>query len=391
MRYYLRDIMPDPARRRVLLAIFSIIAVYGLTIGFLYPLISLKMESWGYPPSWIGFMGTLPFLASIFVSPLIPAIVRMANVSRLVFYAIIVDLAMLLIMAFVENVYVWFVCRFVTGAAGTVLFVVSETWINEIAEERTRGRVLALYTLIFSATLALSPLFVVVFGFEGKLPFLVAFAIIAVGLYPLRWTRDSNPDFSGGSASSVLKFILIAPVLVFAAAVMAYEEAAIITLLPVYSLRLGLSAEVAAAFLTVQSLGSMCVQPLIGWLADKMNRYTLIVICALVILFGALSLPFIVQNNFLVWPIMFIWGGAIAGIYTVALTIMGQRFRGAQLAAGNAAFGLMWGVAGALAPMSAGVAMTVWDPHGFVIVLVAVALAFLMMVMIRSVARSKSG
>ena len=68
----------------------------------------------------------------------------------------------------------------------------------------------------------------------------------------------------------------------------------------------------------------MAAQPLIGWLADKVNRYTLIFACALVVLLGALSLPFIIDTHIIVWPVMLVWGGAIAGIYTVALAIMGQ-------------------------------------------------------------------
>jgi len=377
MKYYIRDIMPDPVNRRVLLAMFSVIAIYGLTVGFLYPLISIRMENWGYSSAWIGFMGTLPFLASVFVAPLIPVIIRTANVSKLVFLSICADIFFLAVMAFIENIYVWFVCRFFTGVAGTVLFVVSETWINEIAEDRTRGRVIGLYTLTFSTTLAISPLFIVFVGVDGKLPFLFAVTVIAIGLYPLRWTRDSKPDFSGGKVSHVLQFVILAPTLVCAAAVMAFEEAAIMTLLPVYAIRSGLTAEVAAVFLTVLAVGSMVAQPILGVLADKMNRYKLILICALIVLIGAVLLPVVIDSEIIVWPIMLVWGGAIAGIYTVALVIMGQRFRGAQLAAGNAAFGLMWGVAGALAPASAGIAMSVWDPHGFVVVATAMAIIFL--------------
>ncbi len=375
--------MPDPVKRRVLLAIFSIISVYGLTIGYLHPLISLKMEAWGHSSFWIGVMGTMPFAASIFVSPMIPYLMRKLKVSQLVLYAICSDIALLLIMMIFENVYVWLACRFLTGVAGTILFVVSETWINEIAEDYSRGRVIALYTLIFSATFALSPLFIIIVGVEGKLPLMFAIVIIALGLIPLRWARGSSPDFSGGSAAQILRFIFLAPTLVCAAAVMSFDEAAVVTLFPIYVLRSGLTEEIAVVLLTVISIGSMVFQPLVGWSADKMNRYALIIICALVLLAATVSLPYIIQSRILVWPVMLIWGGALAGIYTVALVIMGQRFRGAQLAAGNAVFGLMWGVSGALAPSSAGLAMTVWGANGFVIVTAAAVALFLLVALTR--------
>lgn len=381
---YLRGVVPDPHRRRVLTAIISVLAVYGLTVGFFYPLISLKLELRGISPTLIGVMGALPFFASIIVSPFVPLIMRRFKVVRLVFISICSDLIFILLMILFDDINVWFACRFMMGVAGSVLFVVSETWINEIAEDHYRGRVLALYTLVFSATLGLSPLLIVFMGAEGNLPFIVAAIAIALAAIPLYWARDSEPDFSGGKVSHVLKFILLAPTLVAASALMAFDEAALITLLPVYSLRHGLTESTAALMLTVLAFGSMAIQPIVGRLADSMNRYMLLYISAILVLAGALLLPLIIKTDILLWIVLFFWGGAIAAIYTVALTIMGARFRGAQLAAGNAAFGLMWGVAGTIAPGTAGYGMTVWGPNGFVGVLVVSAVAFLILAAVRA-------
>ncbi len=383
MNRFLRGLIPDPNRRRVLLAIICAVSTYGLSIGFFYPLISLKMELRGYSPALIGIMGALPFLASIIFSPLIPLIMRYADVRRLIKLAICSDIFFIAIMVIFDHIPVWFFCRFMMGVAGTVLFVVSETWINEIAEDRYRGRVMGLYAFVFSATLGISPLFIVFFGVEGNLPFVFAAIVIAIGLIPLRWTHGSSPDFSGGKVSHVLQFCMLAPVLVAGAALMSFEEAAVVTLLPVYAVRSGLSEASAALILTVMSVGGMVAQPFIGRLSDRMNRYLLLYICVILTLGGALVLPIIINTKVMVWITMIVWGGAITGIYTVVLTIMGARFRGAQLAAGNAAFGLMWGLSGTVAPGVAGFGMTEMGPNGFVVVTVAAVLAFLVLVVVR--------
>ena len=197
MKYFLRGLIPDPERRRVLLAIISFLSIYGLTVGFFYPLISLNMELRGYSSSLIGLMGALPFLASIIVSPMIPFIMRFMDVRRWVFVSICSDIFFICLMILFENIYIWFVSRFMMGVAGTILFVVSETWINEVAEDHYRGRVMGLYTFVFSATLGISPLFIVVLGAQGNLPFIVALVIITAGLLPLRWTRGTDPRLFG--------------------------------------------------------------------------------------------------------------------------------------------------------------------------------------------------
>lgn len=383
MNRFLRGLIPDPSRRRVLLAVICAVSTYGLSIGFFYPLISLKMELRGYSPALIGIMGALPFLSSIIFSPLLPLIMRYFDVRRLIMWSIWSDIFFIMVMVVFDSIPVWFVCRFMMGIAGTVLFVVSETWINEVAEDHYRGRVMGLYAFVFSATLGVSPLFIVFFGVEGTLPFIFAAIVIAIGLIPLRWVRDSTPDFSGGKVSHVLQFCLLAPVLVAATALMSFEEAAVVTLLPVYAVRSGLSEASAALILTVMSIGGMVAQPFVGRLSDGMNRYLLLYICVLLTLGGALLLPVIINTKIVIWVMMVFWGGAITAIYTVALTIMGARFRGAQLAAGNAAFGLMWGVSGTVAPGLAGFGMAEMGPNGLVVVMAAAALAFLLMVVVR--------
>ena len=383
MKFYLHSLIPEPERRRVLLSIIGVVSVYGLTIGFIYPLVSLKMELRGFSSTWIGVMGSLPFVASIIFSPITPLIMRYVNPTKLVFASIAADISLVLLMALIDNIYVWYVCRFLMGLAGTVLFIVSETWINEIAEDRVRGRVLSLYTFTISATWSISPMFIFVLGAEGALPFIVAAALMTLSIYPLRWTKDSSPDFSGSRVSHVTKFIFLAPTAVAAAALMAFEEASVLTMLPVYALRNGLTEQSSALFLTVLALGSMAVQPIIGSLADRFNRYNLLIGSAVLVMLGAILLPVIIQTKISVWIVMFIWGGVISAIYTLALIIIGHRFRGAQLAAGNAAFGLMWGLAGGLAPISGGVAMTIWDPNGFVVVLTAATVAFIALAVVR--------
>jgi hypothetical protein len=64
------------------------------------------------------------------------------------------------------------------------------------------------------------------------------------------------------------------------------------------------------------------------------------------------------------------------GVYTMALVEMGNRFSGSALVAGNAAFGLMWGVGGMIGPPTAGFSMQMVGPAGLPI-LIAVLSGFL--------------
>ena len=52
---------------------------------------------------------------------------------------VIAGLALALFPA-MPGIWFWFPLRFVLGAASEALFVLSETWVNQLSEERTRAR-----------------------------------------------------------------------------------------------------------------------------------------------------------------------------------------------------------------------------------------------------------
>jgi MFS family permease len=153
----------------------------------------------------------------------------------------------------------------------------------------------------------------------------------------------------------------------------AFKEMSMGALLPVYGVRNGLSESAAAGMLTASYVGALLFQLPIGWLADRMNRYLLLILLMVCGLIGTLLLPGIVSlGRPLMWLGLGLWIGLFSGTYIVAMTIVGERFRGADLVTANASFGFLWGLGILTGPFLSGTAMDVWDPDGFPGVLAAV-------------------
>ena len=70
---------------------------------------------------------------------------------------------------------------------------------------------------------------------------------------------------------------------------------ALSALLPVYAVRSGLGAGGAAMMLTAFAGGAVLLQYPIGWLADRINRYGLLIGCASSGAVGAALLPSMVN------------------------------------------------------------------------------------------------
>jgi MFS family permease len=92
-------------------------------------------------------------------------------------------------------------------------------------------------------------------------------------------------------------------------------------------------------------------------MSERFGARAMMLVCAANMLL-ALSLPAVITTSAAL-PVLLIMGGVGYGVYTMTQIELGTRFRGAQLVAGNSAFGLMWGVGGIAGPPGAGALMQV--------------------------------
>ena len=121
------------------------------------------------------------------------------------------------------------------------------------------------------------------------------------------------------------------------------------------------------AVIWVGSVAAVFFQYPIGWLADKVNRSWLLIVCVLALMVSIFLFPLLVEGGrdawwqpqaLALWAVVSIWGGSMGGIFTVGITLLGERFRDVELVSANAVFSLLFGVGGLLGPFLAGTAMS---------------------------------
>jgi MFS family permease len=187
----------------------------------------------------------------------------------------------------------------------------------------------------------------------------------------------------GPPADNVVVYIFRVPTIMGAILLIAMIDFAIIGLLPVYALKIDLTSTDAALMLTAVAGGNVVLQYPIGWLADRINRYSVLLLCAFAAMLGSLALPFAAASPWLLWPLLVFWGGIVYGIYTVSLVLLGERYQGSELVAANATSALVWGVGGIAGPTLGGWAMDLVGPHGLPVTLAAGCAIFIVFVLRR--------
>lgn len=350
-------------------AVICLVGTFALVVGYTYPALALAMEAAGYSKTMIGLqtaMSGLGVAVSAVLTP--PAAIRTGS-WRLGVVTGILTVFIVLGFGLTPPGWSWFVLRFLLGMSISTLFILSETWLNEFAPEHLRGRLIAIYTSTIAALFGVGPLLIPFIGYEGSLPFLVVGCAVSLLLLPLWAIRDRVTEIHHADRKELLSVFIIIPVLILSVATFGMFDGAIMGLWVVYSLDIGYTENLASWTLSAAILGNLFLQVPIGWLADKISRKTVLAICSGSAMVGAILLPFLDMNAFYIWPFLMIWGGLCFGIYTIALTLVGEHLRGPQLISANAVFGLMWGLGAIAGGSMTGVLMDLIGPYalpGFV-------------------------
>jgi MFS family permease len=261
----------------------------------------------------------------------------------------------------------------------TLTWVASQSAINAMADGTNRGRVMGIYGALFSVGYAVGPALLSVAGSEGPLPFVLCVVLLVVGLTPLLLVRGVTPAIGRRSGRGFVTILRLAPLALAGVLAFGLLENASFAFLPLYGLRMGFSPSQAALLLTVLIGGSIVFQLPIGWLADHMPRMRLMVGLLVTSLVLVLMWPLGLSDRTLAWPLLFATGGAVGGLYTLGLTLLGQQFRGAVFTVAYTVMVMVYQLGAIAGPVVAGLAIGLLGIHGMPIVLALVAALVLLL------------
>jgi MFS family permease len=362
----------DSVPRAGLAAVLSSCISYGIGMGLTLPLLSLTLERMGVPGSVNGLNLATAGLASLVVTPFVPRYIARYGAAHFLGACLLLAAVAMIAIYEAPSLWVWFPVRFVLSSALNGLFVVTEFWINRLADESNRGRYVALYSICMAGSFGVGPVVLQLIGTRGLVPFAAGSLMLVAALLPVMLARRGAPRIDEKSYVSVYAVIAKAPAAFAAAAVFGAVDAGMFGLFPVYAVRSGYSETHAALAITATAVGSIVFQYPIGYLADYMNRRHLLAICAAIGLVGAALTPFTINTPLLMYVVLFFWGGWILGVYSVGLTVLGERFKGAELASANAGFVMSYCLGLLAGPALEGAALDAWNPHGLMVVLGAI-------------------
>ena len=372
-------------RIRCMSALIATLAVVSIASSLTWPILAEALRNQGYSESMIGINAAVQFLGIIVVALAAPRIIPAIGFFRTIVLGLAVVAIMLIALPTFRSFETWILIRFLLGMGNSLLFTAGDTWVNQIVNDRVRGRWMGIYVTVGMAGWAVGPVLGAYLDPDTYWPFVCGLVAVAVATVLLLPTRRLDVKFGTpkqGVVVGLAAVFFVAPTVLLSSAMFGIVEGAMQSFAHLYTMDI-LGAQfrqTGYAVIWVGALAAVFFQYPIGWLADKVNRNWLLIACVLTLLVSIFLFPLLIDGGrdpwwearaLALWAVVSIWGGSMGGIFTVGITLLGQRFRGVELVSANAVFSVLFGAGGLLGPFLAGTAMSAIGPAGFPLSLLA--------------------
>ena len=284
---------------------------------------------------------------------------------------------------------VWGSLRMLTGFCFAVLYVVIESWLNELSDNDNRGVIFSTYAMITLTVFAVGQMMTLLYDPSGLQLFIIASVLVSIGAVPIALSTSPIPQQPQSVAVDVTRLFEISPSGALACLVTGLANGAFWALGPVYATSLTNTVEMAAWFMTSAVIGGAIAQWPLGLLSDVVGRRKVLIavsmaggVVGLLLFLAAPVLNFTSANLLAAF-----WGALAFPLYTIAVAYANDFAEAGEYVMVSSGLLLMYGVGATIGPFAASAIMTLQGTGSLFLFTALVHIALVAYVIIRFLRR----
>jgi MFS family permease len=334
--------------------------------GLIGTLTPLRAHIEGFSNIAVGGLGAwyfAGFVAGCFAGPHL-----LARVGHIRAFAVAASLtaAAVLLQPLIANPFVWFLLRGLIGFCVVMLYMAVESWLNDRADNASRGRILSLYMTTNWCSLLAGQWLLLLAEPESFQLFSIGAVLYCLCLVPLGLTLLPAPQPQRAPRIDVERIFNVAPVGAAGCVTVGLANGAFWALAPLYGQSLGFSTRELALFLSVFITGGLLAQWPIGRLSDVMDRRWIIATTCTAASACGLLLGFIglvsAGPSSLFYAATFVFGAAMLPLYSLSIAHANDRLPRSQFVEASAGLLMINSVASVPGPLLAAIVISVAGP-----------------------------
>ena len=266
----------------------------------------------------------------------------------------------------------WALIRYVTGFCIAGLYIVAESWLNDLATNETRGRLLSVYMIVTMGGLGGGQLLLNAADPTEFQLFVVASVLVSISLVPIALSPASAPPITVPQHLPFAELREYAPIGIVASFFTGMTNGGYLSVAAVYASSIGMSKSEVSLFVFAALTGAMALQFPIGQLSDRIPRR--IVMLAVTSIAAGLGIAGALgpEGGWFSILISFCFGGMIYPFYSLTVAHTNDWVPRDKMLGASAKIVLISGIGAILGPIILTVSMAVIGDRGFFLALAAI-------------------
>jgi len=330
------------------------------------------------------FLATGTIMSGYFVGYFIGAnsvpklVGKVGHIRVFAAFASMASLSILIHAVFVNPI-VWTCARFITGFSIVSIFIVMESWLNDRANNRTRGQLLSIYMFITLIGISIGTLLLNFSSPEKYEPFILVSLMLSLALIPILLTKRKAPKFKKLGYIDIKGLYKTSPLATLSMFCTGVIHSALFSLGAVYAASMNFSIfEISLLLFLVTIFGGVFQWP-IGYYSDKSDRRVIIIFCtflsAIFCLLAIFASGTSLQNMYLatsvgIDKIMFfiyvsIYAGMAIPLFTLNLAYINDYIPKEKFVAAGGGMQIIFGIGAMSGPFLCSLLMNKFGSNGF--------------------------
>ena len=374
----------NSTRRTILLStwgLFTGLALLLVTAGVYSTLVGIRAELKNLPTLVSGGITTAYYAGFLLGSWY--TLRALKQVGHIRVYAALASLlsASVLITGVYDSPLIWIIMRSSTGFCFAGLYVVAESWLNGLASNTFRGRLLAMYNVVTIGAYGAGQLLVFNFDARTLTGFAFAAVVSSLAVIPVAMSEQAaTPQVENNTHITMRELAIIVPTGAGTILLVGLAHGGMLGMAVIFATREGLSVGRVGILIAAINLGGMALTWPISSASDDIDRRIIGVLSTLAVIILGLVMLTQTPSSWVTTALLFAIGGFSFPLYAVGGAYTNDWVSQEQMGAAASQLVTLYGLGAMIGPLVAAPFLDIIGTQGFawsIISLHALILLFL--------------
>ena len=247
--------------------------------------------------------------------------------------------------------WIWMAMRIVTGISFAGFYVVTESWLNDRADNETRGKVLSVYMVIVTGGMGAGQFLLNLAEPNTIDLFILISVIISFGLIPILLTVKPAPNFATSSKMSVIDLYRASPLALIGNGLTGMAQGTLVGLGAIYASVVLVDFKAVSWFMACIMIGSLILQWPVGYISDRIGRRGVMAGLSIVAIACCLLAPTIPKDSIWFYVVVIALGGAAMPMYSICIAYANDRLEPHQIIGASGSLVMVAGIGAMIGPI----------------------------------------